>query len=193
VGGGWLDLLRDSPGFRMFMERGVWPLGVLVCGIVGTHYQHKEVTAKVTETKQQVDQIAKDRGVATKAEWQAVAAPVNQNADVLKALGDRLTSIEKTQASQSALIAAMEKDFIVEGHPAANRKRIDPALVQAVRANAVKDSKELAARAAKPRLAVAKLPLEPPKPPVIVGPPDPPPAPPAASPMPLGVAGAPEK
>ena len=166
---------RDDEGFRRFLERGLWPLMTLLAGGLYTSIQHGRVEDKVSKVSEESTEV-------TKAAYQGLANPAKDMRAALKAALARIDSLEKTQAAQSALIIANNKDFVIEGRPAApaKRRRVDAALVQAVRENAVKDAKELAARAKHPAPVIAPIPLEPPAPQPATAPK--PPAPPVVVP-----------
>jgi len=173
---GWLAQLRESKGFHLFLERGLWPLLTL---LAGGAFAHLKTTAKVDE---KAAEVTKETESAVRLRWMSLAEDVNKMGPVIKAMDDRLAAIEKTQKAQSAVIVA--QDFVVEGRPA--RRRIDPGLVKAVKENAAKNAAELAARVKRPAAIIKPIPLEPPPlpPKNQEAPPAPPPKPPEVVPVP---------
>ena len=158
---GWLAQLRDSKGFHLFLERGLWPLLTLLAGGAYSHLKHHETAKKVDHVEAEVSQEKTKTEAADVRTWQDLAAQANKLGAAIEAMDARLAAIEKTQKAQSAVIVAREKDFVVEGRPA---RRIDPGLVKAVRENAVKNASELAARVKRPAAVIKPLPLVPPAP-----------------------------
>lgn len=167
---------REDGGFRLFLDRGLWPLMTLLCGLAVTRLESCRTKAHVEQVEESVKEVSTTAEATSRARWKKLAAPAIQMKTALEALSDRLAAVEKTQAAQSTLLVAREHDFVVEGRPAPAARRVQPALVKAVRENAVKDAKELAARAKHPTPAIAPIPLEPP-PPTVAPTPKPPVAP----------------
>jgi hypothetical protein len=109
--------------------------------------QHWSGKADTEKVEKKVDEATK----TTDDGFKAVVPRSNEISDQLSKALARIEALEVTTKAQSALIVARERDFVVEGKPAPKRaRRVDRGLVEAVRANAVKDSKELEARKAKP-------------------------------------------
>jgi hypothetical protein len=123
------------------------------------HCAGKADTDKKVEEK--AAEVSKEATETTKRAYRDLAKPTNATSAELTAALARITALEVATKAQSAVIAARERDFVVEGRPATARaKRVDKGLVDAVRANAAKNSKELAARAAKPLPVLKPIPLE---------------------------------
>lgn len=110
--------------------------------------------------KDDTDKKVKEVEETTDRAYKAVAAPAKQNDDALAAalaaLVKRMDAAEATQKAQGALILA---------RPAPALRRIDRALLKAVKDNAAKDSRELAARKPKVAPAITPIPLTIPPPP----------------------------
>ncbi len=139
--------------------------GAVAVGFLAMLLQH---WAGKIETDKRIKDVAGESEATTKRAYKGLAKPTRDLAAEVAALEARLTAAEATNKAQSALIVAREKDIVIEGRPVrAPRRRVDPGLVKAVQANAAKDSKELAARKAKPAPVITPIPLElPPAPPV---------------------------
>jgi hypothetical protein len=113
------------------------------------------------DTDKKVDQVEVEAEATTKRAYKKLATPTRDLVKELAALEARVTAAEATSKAQSAVIESMGRDFVVEGQPAAaRRKRVDAGLVKAVRENAARDSKELALRKAKPAPVIAAPPPE---------------------------------
>lgn len=104
--------------------------------------------------KKDTDKQVKEVEETTDRAYKAVAAPAKQNDDALAAalaaLVKRMDAAEATQKAQGALILA---------RPTPALRRIDRALLKAVKDNAAKDSRELAARKPKVAPAITPIPL----------------------------------
>ena len=160
-----------------YLPRLATVIGPALVGFILTTAQHWKGKA---ETEEKVEEARVEAKETTKRAYRGLAKPTRDLAAELAALDARVTATEATQKAQSALLVARERDFVIEGRPAlAQRRRVDAGLVQAVKANAAKDSKELASRKSKPAPAVAPPPLELP------------PAPPKAATAPAAVSAAP--
>ncbi len=129
-------------------------LGVLLLGMF-SHWSSK------------ADKQIKESTETTERAYTAATDPLRKLAARVETYEARLTAAEATNAAQGALLVAQERDFVIKGSPtkAIRRRRVDPGLVKVVAANAAKDSKELAARKAKPAPKIALPPLQIPPPP----------------------------
>jgi hypothetical protein len=130
--------------------------------ILTTAHTWKEKIETRKQVEQKAAEVSKQATETTRRAYKGLAKPANKAIDELAALSARVASVEATNKAQSALIVELEKDFVVTGKPAAVRAahRIDAGLVKAVKENAAKDSKELAARTKKPVPIIAPIPLE---------------------------------
>ncbi len=149
-----------AKGFVPFLPKIAASAGPAVAVLILATIQH-------CVGKAEVEQKVDDAKETTERAYTAATDPQYEVAAEVKALEARVTAAEATNAAQSALLVAQERDFVIKGSPAkaARRRRVDPVLVKAVQANAVKDSKELAERSAKPSPEIALPPLKIPPPP----------------------------
>jgi hypothetical protein len=119
--------------------------------------------------KDDTDKEVKEVKATTARAYKAVADPAKKNDDALAAalaaLVKRMDATEATQKAQSALILAREGDIVIQGRPARKLRRVDRALVKAVKDNAAKDSKELETRKPKVAPAIVQIPADIPPPP----------------------------
>jgi len=171
---GRFSTVRESEGFHKFMERGLWPL-------MGTLVALATTRLEACDAKEHVERVkAQTEGKVVEAKAKADTARVTDYNDLARkwnvtatALQAELADVRATQKAQSALLAARERDFVVEGRPAP--RRVDAGIVKIVRDNAAKSAADVA-RAKHAAPAIAPIPLKPPPPP----PPPPAPAAPQA-------------
>lgn len=145
-------------GFMPFVPKIAASAGPALAVLLLAAAQH---WAGRAETDKKIQDVAGESEKTTARAYKKLAKPAREISAELADAMKRIDALEATSKAQSALIVAREHDIVIEGRPAkAPRRRVDPGLVKAVQANAVKDSKELAARKAKPAPAITPIPLE---------------------------------
>lgn len=137
--------------------------GAIVVGALAVVLQAwaGQITAKKVDVVQVEAQATADRA------FKGAIEPTNETRVALNQALERIAKLEATTAAQSALLVARDKEFTIEGRPGPRtRRRVDAGLVKVVKDNAAKDSKDLAARTAKPAPKLEPVSLEiPPAPP----------------------------
>jgi hypothetical protein len=129
--------------------------------ILTTAHTWKEKIETQRQIKQKAAEVEKMATKTTAEAYKGLAVPASQLQMLAESCEKRLTAVEATQKAQSAVIVARERDFVVEGRPATARaRRVDKVLVDAVKANAAKNGRELEARKAKPLPVLKPIPLE---------------------------------